>query len=634
MALEVGQLFAGYKVSRVLGAGGMGAIYLASHPRLPRDEALKVLPEELTTDPEFRGRFEREAELAASLSHPHIVGIHDRGEADGQFWISMDYVAGTDAARLLLENYPGGIPVEEALPIITAVGSALDYAHKRGLLHRDVKPANILLTDQGGQGRRVYLADFGIARSMDDAAGLTATNMTVGTVFYCAPEQLRGESIDGRADQYSLACTAFHLLAGTPPYADSNPAVVITKHVGAPVPSISTCRPDLAGLDPVFATAMAKQRSARFANCREFTDQLSQYLNPPPAYDGQLPLPDTHARLGITAPTLPVQPEPTRSPRRRRLLVGVVGVVALLIAAGVFAVDKFTQHHNPPATAAPAGGGQAKAAPNTGPFTGVYRVQFGPGTMVDGTPVPNAPVMTETFAIRSMCGSAGCVATASQLSGGTTTASHPVFDEVDGRWTGVNLGSNECRDNKSTEMWEVFTLQPGGDGGFTGDFTSTAGNSCAAKHTVTFTRTGDVDVATLPDPAALPPRVVSPARFLHGHYHSKRTYHIATAPKQLDYAVTTYCLRSGDRCMSYFYAPDGQVEPLVFGGGNWARDTSVAGKCPETQAPMVAKDTGRFPLPEPPHDPIPMLTGRGTHLRSAPCAVTADYDETLTRTGD
>ena len=151
MSLEVGQVFAGYTILRVLGAGGMGRVYLASHPRLPRLDALKVLPPDLTADAEFRARFEREAELAAGLSHPNIVGIHDRGEQDGQFWISMDYVPGTDLVRLLRESYPGGMPVDEVLPIITAVASALDYAHHRGLLHRDVKPANILLTDPDEQ---------------------------------------------------------------------------------------------------------------------------------------------------------------------------------------------------------------------------------------------------------------------------------------------------------------------------------------------------------------------------------------------------------------------------------------------------------------------------------------------------
>src|SRR5882672_4384971 len=314
MSLEVGQAFAGYAILRVLGTGGMGRVYLASHPRLPREEALKVLPPELTGDAEYRARFEREAELAAGLNHPHIVGIHDRGEYDGQLWISMEYVAGTDVARLLREQFPGGMPVEEALPIVSAVGSALDYAHHRGLLHRDVKPANILLTEPDGQPRRVFLADFGIARLVDDPTGLTATNMAVGTVAYAAPEQLKGESLNGRADQYALACTAFHLLAGVPPYDSSNPAVVITCHVSAAPPSIGACRAELAGLDPVFAVAVAKSPADRFGSCQQFTDELSRHLGTAvsPTQDTQFApsTQDTQPSLGGATPVWPAYASP------------------------------------------------------------------------------------------------------------------------------------------------------------------------------------------------------------------------------------------------------------------------------------------------------------------------------------
>jgi serine/threonine protein kinase len=272
--LREGEVFAGYTIIRRLGAGGMGQVYLAQHPRLPRRDALKVLPGDVSANLEFRQRFNREADLAASLYHEHIVGIHDRGEYEGQLWISMDYVEGTDAARLLRSEHPSGMPRADVVEIIWAVADALDHAHSRGLLHRDIKPANILLGDASPR-RRILLADFGIARELGEISGLTATNMTMGTTAYCAPEQLQGDDLDARADQYALGCTAFHLLTGGAPFQHSNPAVVITHHLSAPPPSVSERRPELADLDAVIAKAMAKDPDERYATCADFASALA-----------------------------------------------------------------------------------------------------------------------------------------------------------------------------------------------------------------------------------------------------------------------------------------------------------------------------------------------------------------------
>jgi tRNA A-37 threonylcarbamoyl transferase component Bud32 len=615
MALEVGQVFAEYTILRLLGSGGMGQVYLASHPRLPREDALKVLPTAVTADPQYRERFEREAELAAGLSHPHIVGIHDRGEYDGQFWISMDYVAGTDAARLLRERFPGGMPVDEAMAIISAVASALDYAHRRGLLHRDVKPANILVTDSDGQERRVFLADFGIARHIDDAAGLTATKMAVGTVAYAAPEQLMAGAVDGRADQYGLACTAFHLLTGTPPYRGANLAVVIGQHVSATPPPIGAYRPELAGLDPVFATAMAKDPSRRFGSCGEFARQLSQHLSAARPY--------THPALGETVAALPLPAPPVRKPLGRRpgFLIGALAAVLLLIAGGVFAGVRLTEH-NKPASAAP-----------SGPFTGTYRTDFGPSIRLDDLPGAGAPpALTSTYGLRSVCRTTGCVMTAARLGGAAVASPAMVFDQVGGLWVAVALGSDSCH-GVDAEVWQVFTLQPRPDGTLAGEYTTTTSTACADKRTVTLTRTGDVDVNSLPDPASQPPRVVSPAQALRGRYRITRTFTNRIPSAEMNTAVSTDCLRTGDRCMSYFHEPSGDL-PMVFGGGSWTWNVDADVACPMSADSTHVISSGMHPLPQPPQDPIARLTGHGHQQQSAPCEMNADFEETITRAGD
>jgi serine/threonine-protein kinase len=619
MPVSVGELFAGFTILRVLGAGGMGTVYLAAHPRLPRQDALKVLPGEWTADPQYRARFLREAELTASLSHPNILGVHDRGEYDGQLWISMDFVGGTDASRLVREQHPAGLPADQALEIITAVASALDYAHQRGLLHRDVKPANILLDPDA---QRIFLADFGIARLIDDPSGLTATNMAVGTMAYAAPEQLRGEPLDGRTDQYALACTAFDLLTGAPPYVDSNPAVVITKHVAAPVPSLGERRPELAALDPVLARAMAKAPADRFASCRDFARELSNQLGPAPV------------QLRDRPPALSVPPAPgatlitvTRRITPPRLMI-TAAVALLVVAAAVFAGITFVQNRHRGGTAPPV----AAATPH--PFDGTYRANYGPGTDLDGKPIAGAPPMAAAWGVRSVCRAGGCVATASYLGGGgIVLVSDLVFDQVGGSWIAVGLGSTQCND-APVEVWAVFTLQPRPDGTLSGETTRGTTNSCnASKRTVTFTRTGDADTAKVPDPAGLPPRAVSPASALHGRYHEAITYaNGSSAPGQDDLTVHTECLRTGDRCMSMFHAPDGVV-PLVFAAGKWTRND--VGTVPCNLGGMTqVKITAEYPLPADLQDPIPVLTGHGSNVSTGSACSGGDFEDKFVRTGD
>ncbi|WP_166908905.1 serine/threonine-protein kinase [Mycobacterium sp. DL440] len=379
MPLNTGDVFAGYTIQRLLGSGGMGEVYLAQHPRLPRQDALKIMPSSLTGDAQYRDRFNREADIAASLWHPHIVGLHDRGEYEGQLWIAMDYVDGTDAARHVRDRHPGGVPLREAVEIVTAIAEALDYAHERNLLHRDVKPANILLTGPEVARRRILLADFGVARRIDDISGITATNMAVGSMAYSAPEQLLGQPIDGRADQYALAASAFQLLAGHSPFHHSNPAVVISKQLNEPPPSLRIERPELAYLDEVMLKGMSKDRAGRYPRCSDFAKALAGARptatpaapltqrppapQPPPPVSPQAPQPvSLEPPRVITAPTFtaPIHPvaspshtsphwsgpSPIPQPRRpekssaARVVVPTVLAVLLVCAIG-FAISQF-----------------------------------------------------------------------------------------------------------------------------------------------------------------------------------------------------------------------------------------------------------------------------------------------------
>ena len=270
MPLGDGAKFAGYTIERRLGAGGMGEVYLAQHPRLPRHDAIKVLKAGISSDPDYIERFNREADLASKLWHPHIVGILDRGKYRGRLWISMDFVDGTDVSRLL-QDHPDGMPVDEALEIVRAVASALDYSHSKGLLHRDVKPANILIADVEHGERRILLGDFGVARDLSDgtSGGLTATNMTVGTAAYAAPEQLMGLSLDGTADQYSLAADRLSpadrqaAVPGVEPGRRHRQAPQRRSHrrwVGPNSPRWTRCCPERSPRDP----------KDRFATCTDF----------------------------------------------------------------------------------------------------------------------------------------------------------------------------------------------------------------------------------------------------------------------------------------------------------------------------------------------------------------------------
>lgn len=274
MPLREGDSFAGFTVVRLLGSGDMGEVYAVQHPRLPRLEALRILPAAPSADPGFRARFQREADLAASLHHPHIVGLHDRGESGGRLWILTGYVQGINAAQLL-NDHPHGLAPGEVLQIIGAIAQALDAAHQHGLLHHNVKPANIMLTNPRTAHQRILLADLGLPRRTGAINATTAPNLV-----YTAPELLRGIPFeDQAADQYSLAATAYHLLTGAAPFGDSNRVAVTSGHLSDAPASLADTRPQLASMDTALTRALAKDPAARFKRCQDFADALG-YATP------------------------------------------------------------------------------------------------------------------------------------------------------------------------------------------------------------------------------------------------------------------------------------------------------------------------------------------------------------------
>ena len=263
---RIGTRLAGYQIQGLLGRGGMGVVYRAEQTGPHRQVALKLLLDPATAGETFRERFLRESELAAAIDHPNVLPVYDAGETDGVLWIAMRYVDGIDLAALLERD--GALAPEQALAIAGQVAGALDAAHTRGLIHRDVKPGNILLAVEDGAVAHAYLADFGLTKRIGGARGLTGSGQVLGTIDYVAPEQVEGGPVDGRADQYSLGCVLFESLTGTVPFRGDSELAVLWAHVHDPPPRIGDHRPDLpAALDDVVGRALAKAPGDRYPSC-------------------------------------------------------------------------------------------------------------------------------------------------------------------------------------------------------------------------------------------------------------------------------------------------------------------------------------------------------------------------------
>jgi serine/threonine protein kinase len=348
-APRVGTELAGYLIEGVVGRGGMSTVYRAENRRLGNRVALKILSADLAADETFRERFVRESRVAASISHPNIIPIYDAGSVDDNLYIAMRYVEGGDLKQLLARAGP--LPIDVAVSIVCRVGRALAAAHVRGLIHRDVKPANILLEFADGDEPSLahpYVADFGLTKHLGSVSGVTGTGQLIGTLDYVSPEQISGEDLDGRTDVYSLGCVLYECLAGRVPFSRPGDAAVLWAHMSEAPVRLSELREDVtSSVDAVVSRAMAKDKDERFATCGELVAALDSAS-------------DTTALIGTRPIALPVPLEPTSFPPvpptggdrepathnepgrwSRRKIAVAVGVLTLA-AAGVAAATRFS----------------------------------------------------------------------------------------------------------------------------------------------------------------------------------------------------------------------------------------------------------------------------------------------------
>jgi hypothetical protein len=355
-----GSQIAGYRLEKRVGAGGMAVVFRARDLRLGRPVALKILVPAVAADEAFRWRFIRESRAAAAVDDPHIIPVFEAGEADGVLFIAMRYVPGGDAHSLV--RRVGPLSQSRAAAIVSSMASALDAAHAAGLVHRDVKPANMLVDVRPGRPDHVYLADFGLSKGALSSHGLTASGQFLGTPGYSAPEQMQGKPTDGRADQYSLACVAFELLSGAPPFPRDHVTAVIWAHMSESPPPLTSRRPGLpAAVDGVVARALAKTPAGRYASCREFADALRAALGLGPYNSGSGPAGRAHpltpgGPLADDADSAPGEAPGTgyaegkgghayhRAARPRWAVVAAILVVLMVvIVGGLYAAWRYTQ---------------------------------------------------------------------------------------------------------------------------------------------------------------------------------------------------------------------------------------------------------------------------------------------------
>ncbi len=369
----VGREVAGYLLEEVIGRGGMGVVYRAEHVRLGRKAALKVVAPQIAREPKFRERFLRESRTAGSLDHPNVIPLYDAGEADGVLYIAMRFVDGVDLSSMIASE--GKLEPARTARIVAQVASALDAAHEAGLVHRDVKPSNVLLPARGaGRGEHAYLGDFGLTKRVLSESGVTGSSAFLGTIAYVAPEQIEGKAVDARADQYSLACLVYECLTGHRPFERETDIATLYAHLRDPFPSVGEAVDDptlRAGLDAALARAGSKKLEDRFDSCGDFAEELVRVTG-----------------AGTTTGTSPV-PRPASSgrssrPPRRRVLVGLAAL-AVLVVAGFGLYQVLAGGSGAPVVT---GNGVATIDPNTNRATLVTALEDVPsGAVADETAI-------------------------------------------------------------------------------------------------------------------------------------------------------------------------------------------------------------------------------------------------------
>jgi protein kinase-like protein len=345
--LIAGSEFGDWRIDRLIGRGGMGVVYRGTDMRLNRPVAIKLIADDRAGDPAFRDRFEREAQLTASIDHPNVIPVYAAGEIDGQLYLATRFVDGTDLQECLRRDGP--MSPARAADVVSQVAAALDAAHAAGLVHRDVKPANVLLS-----GRHVYLSDFGLTRLVEAEARLTDTDERLGTVDFMSPEQLRGQRLDARSDVYALGCLLYTVLTGTPPFHRGTAAATITAHLESPPPRAS----DRAGVpdefDAILARALEKDPDRRYQSAGDLgraalaaaQGQVTSDAGQSVARGEAAPLAETRR---IDEEVLPTVRITTLKTNKRRNVVIEVAVIAafLAIAVAVLAIAVFSGSSDP-----------------------------------------------------------------------------------------------------------------------------------------------------------------------------------------------------------------------------------------------------------------------------------------------